>query len=187
MRTAMFRSLQWHVLRFRSGSDQVRTPQTCPWLPSIVDCVLRVIAMFTVNLFSSLVSSKHEGLSPEWRSYRTRELLFLTVSKALMWFYLAFSEEKPFKSQAADLSGTFPHPQVAQIGGTNIFHFRMVEMGWRHDEKTHMMADCAVLNILVCQKPKWLELLTSHTNISLLALSQLILYILNYVFHLKSI
>lgn len=65
---------------------QVPTPQTCPRLPSTVDCVLRVTAMFTVNLFSSLGSSKHEGLSPEWWSYRTRECCFSQSQRHLCDF-----------------------------------------------------------------------------------------------------
>lgn len=47
--------------------------------PVCVDCVPG--AMFTMNLFSWLVSSEHEGLSPEWRSYRTRDVGSLSLRR----------------------------------------------------------------------------------------------------------
>lgn len=60
------------LARSRSGCDQGGTPQTGPDPPVCVDCVPG--AMFTMKIFSWLVSSEHEGLSPEWRSYRTRDV-----------------------------------------------------------------------------------------------------------------
>lgn len=80
-----------------------------------------------------------------------QRMLFLIVSEAFMWFYLGFTEEKPFKSQAADLLELSPIPRW-----TEFFNFRMVETGWRDDENMHLMADRTIFSI-VYQKNKWLE------------------------------
>lgn len=175
MGTAIFRPLRWHLIRFRSGSDQVLTAQTCPWLLSTVDYVLRVIAMFTVNLFSSLVSSKHEGLSPEWWSYQTRECCFSQSQRHLCDFIWLLLRRSLLNPRLLTFWNFLPSPVGPdwwdkhlpfQNGGNGV-------KGWwknAYDGRScHLKYSCTPKNQMA-----WEPLLTSHTNISLLALYQLV-------------
>lgn len=130
----------WVQVRLWPGSDSTDLS------PTLV-CVLRVIAMFMVNLFASLVSSKHEGLSPEWWSYRTRECCFSQSQRHLCDFIWLLLRRSLLNPRLLTFWNFLPS-QVAQTGGTNFCLFRMVERRWR-DEKMHMMADRDILNILV--------------------------------------
>lgn len=142
-------------------SDQVQvrlkvlTGQTCPWLPTIVDFVLRVIAMFTVNLFFFLVSFKHEGLGPEWWSYRTRECCFSQSQRHLCDFIWLLLRRSLLNPRLVTFWNFLPPP-----GGSDWWHkllsFQNDGGGVKKWWKMHMMADCAILNIPIYQKNKCL-------------------------------